>query len=87
MCLRTCARLTANFARYLKPTHESIKGIEVRAASVARAPEASLRVERIYADRNEAQVMHLRQSSAGWKIVRLETAVNVKALVPYGTPV
>ncbi|MBM3793269.1 MAG: hypothetical protein FJW31_04215 [Acidobacteria bacterium] len=79
----------APFSQYLKESHAPVKGIAV--SEVPGAPgaagETRLRVELVYADRNEAQVMHLAKAGGEWKIIKLETASRVKTLVPYGTPV
>lgn len=77
----------ARFAQYLKDSNAPVKGIAVSEAPGAPAGEARLRVELVYADRNEAQLVHLQKAGAEWKIVKLETASRVKTLVPYGTPV
>ena len=49
--------------------------------------EATLRVEYIYQDRNEAQLMYLEKGAAGWKITRADGDERVKTMIPYGTPV
>lgn len=79
----------ARFAEYLKASHAPVKGIAVSEVpgTPGAAGEARLRVELVYADRNEAQVMHLAKAGAEWKIIKLQTASRVKTLVPYGTPV
>ena len=75
------------FAKYLRDTHAAIKGVAVSDPQKIGEQEATLRVEYIYQDRNEAQVVSLEKGPAGWKIARTDTAGRVPALIPYGTPV
>lgn len=72
----------ARFAQALREANAPIKGIAVSDLSAAK-----LRVEFVYADRNEAQVFHLEKEGGRWKIARLEAAERVQTLVPYGSPV
>ena len=46
-----------------------------------------MRVEYVYQDRNEAQMMFLEKAQGGWRIARVDGTERVKTLVPYGTPV
>ena len=46
-----------------------------------------IRVEYVYADRNEAQRFYLEKAGTRWKITRADPAERIKTLVPYGTPV
>ena len=46
-----------------------------------------VRVEYVYADRNEAQQLYLENQGDGWKISGVSAAVHVDTPVPYGTPV
>ena len=48
---------------------------------------AKVRVEYVYQDRNEAQMMFLEKTQGGWRIARVDGSERVKTLVPYGTPV
>lgn len=75
------------FAKYLRESNAAIKGVAVNEPQASGEREASVRVEYVYQDRNEAQVMHLEKTAAGWKIASVEGAARVKTLVPYGTPV
>jgi len=77
----------ANFARYLRDTHASVKGVAVSDPQNISAVEAQLRVEYVYQDRNEAQTVSLENTPAGWKIARVDGAARVPATIPYGTPV
>lgn len=79
------------FAKYLIETHAPVKGLAVEAAAAASSDErrAKMRVEYVYADRNEAQMLELERAAAAggaWRIVRVERMERVKTAVPYGSP-
>jgi hypothetical protein len=74
------------FSQYLVETGASLKGVAITAPEPPTPREAKLRVEYVYQDRNETQLMYLEKTPT-WKITRVETAQRVKTLVPYGTPV
>ena len=44
-------------------------------------------VEFQYRDRKEGQRFHLRLTSAGWRIERIDPARALEQSIPYGTPV
>lgn len=75
------------FAKYLKDQNASIKGIAISEPQQLTDREVKVRVEYVYQDRNEAQLMFLEKAPAGWKISRVDSTERVKTLVPYGTPV
>ncbi|HZT30148.1 MAG TPA: hypothetical protein VFA33_09720 [Bryobacteraceae bacterium] len=77
----------ARFAQYLKDSNAPVKGIAISEPQALSDREVKVRVEYVYQDRNEAQVMYLEKLAAGWKITRVDGAERVKTLVPYGTPV
>jgi hypothetical protein len=76
-----------SFAKYLRDTHAAVKGVAVSDPKKIGEQEATLRVEYIYEDRNEAQIVSLEKGPAGWKIARAGSADRVPALIPYGTPI
>lgn len=78
----------ARFAAYLEKTHGPVKGLAVDAPQQVSNREATARVEYVFADRNEAQLVHLERPGEGkaWKIARLDKVERVKTVVPYGTP-
>ena len=78
---------TEDFAAYLAERHRAIKGIAVSAPESTSPETVRVRVEYVYADRNEAQQLYLRKAGAGWRISRLDAAAHVETPVPYGTPV
>jgi hypothetical protein len=77
----------SGFAKYLKDQNASIKGIAISEPQQLTDREVKVRVEYVYQDRNEAQMMFLEKASGGWKIARVDGTERVKTLVPYGTPV
>jgi hypothetical protein len=76
--------LTAN---YLKDSHAAIKGVAVSDPQKITDLEAKVRVEYIYQDRNEVQMVYLEKGPDGWKISRVDSDERVQTLIPYGTPV
>jgi hypothetical protein len=75
------------FRRYLKESNSAIKGVALALPQMLGDREASVRVEYVYQNWNEAQAMYLEKDAAGWKIARVEGSERVKTLIPYGTPV
>jgi hypothetical protein len=77
----------SGFAKYLKDQNASIKGIAISEPQTLTDREVKVRVEYVYQDRNEAQMMYLEKAPGGWRISRVDGSERVKTLVPYGTPV
>ena len=77
----------AAFAKYLRDSNAAIKGVAISEPQTLTDHEVKVRLEYVYQDRNEAQVLYLEKGAAGWKITRVDGAERVKTLVPYGTPV
>jgi len=75
------------FAVYLRDSHAAIKGVAVSDPQRVTDQEMSVRVEYIYQDRNEAQMMYLEKGPDGWRISRADSDQRVKTLIPFGTPV
>jgi uncharacterized protein YqeY len=75
------------FAKYLQDSNSAIKGVAVSEPQKMTDSEATVRVEYIYQDRNEAQTMYLEKGPKGWKISGADSDEQVKTLIPYGTPV
>ena len=74
------------FAKYLRDSNAAIKGTAISDPQITGL-EAKVRVEYIYQDRNEAQMVYLEKGPNGWKISRADSDEPVKTLIPYGTPV
>ena len=77
---------SARFAEFLRERNKDIKGIAMNAPERA-GDEVEVRVEYVYADRNEAQEFYLRKLGDDWKIRRVSDIRRVETPVPYGTPV
>jgi hypothetical protein len=75
------------FAKYLKETNAPIKGVALQDPQTLTDREVKVRVEYVFADRNEVQFMYLEKSGNTWKVARVDAAERIKTLVPYGTPV
>ena len=75
------------FAQYLKDSNAAIKGVAVSDPQQLNATQMKVRVEYVYQDRNEAQMMYLEKQAGAWKITQVDSTERVKTLVPYGTPV
>lgn len=75
------------FAKYLRDRNAEIKGIAINEPEQASDSRVRVRVEYVYEDRNEAQLVYLEKTGGDWKIVGLDSAERVPTLVPYGTPV
>jgi hypothetical protein len=77
----------AAFSKYLKDANAPVKGIAIMEPQPVADAEVRVKVEYVYADRNETQWFHLvRQPDRTWKISRLDTAERIKTLIPYGSP-
>jgi hypothetical protein len=77
----------AALGSYIRNFNASVKGVAIQEPQSTAEREVRLRVEFVYADRNEAQIYFLEQGGGRWKIARQETAEGVKTPVPYGTTV
>ena len=85
--LRQASAESGAFAQYLRDSQATVKGVAVSDPEVDGDGEARVRVETVYPDRNQAQVMYLRKETGTWRIARVETEERVPTLIPYGTPV
>ncbi len=74
------------FSKFLRERNRDIKGIAMNAPKEV-GHEAEVRVEYVYADRNEVQEIYLERTGGGWKIARVSDIRRVETPVPYGTPV
>jgi hypothetical protein len=78
---------SADFAQYLRTANMSIVGIAVNEPEVLSENEMQVRVEYVFRDRNEIQVLHLSKTPAGWKISRVDAAEHIETKTPYGVPI
>jgi hypothetical protein len=77
----------SKFAQYLRDSNAAIKGVAISEPQQLTDTQVKVRVEYVYQDRNEAQLMYLEKQSGAWKITQVNSTERVKTLVPYGTPV
>jgi hypothetical protein len=75
------------FATYLTAQSSSFQSVALSVADQPSDVEARLRVEYVYANRNEVQTFHLKKSGGHWKIVAISGTDQIKTLIPYGTAV
>jgi hypothetical protein len=75
------------FAAYLRNSNAAIKGIAVSTPQFPTLREATVKIEYVYVDRNEAQTLYMAKERGRWKIARVDGSERVKTLVPYGTPI
>ena len=76
----------AAFTRYLESLDAEVKGLAV-SVEVSEGREAKARVERVYQERNEVQVVYLEKERGAWRIERTDDDQAVKAAIRYGTPI
>ena len=77
---------SAAFARYLRSLDAGVKGLAVWVESSGER-EAKARVEYVYQERNDVQVVYLQKERGVWRIARTESDQPVKVAIPYGTPI
>jgi hypothetical protein len=75
------------FTSYLTGQSSSFQSVALSVTDQPSDVEARLRVEYIYANRNEVQTYHLRKFGARWKIIGISGTDLTKTLIPYGTAV
>jgi len=77
----------AAFTTYLIQSSAQIMGVAVAEPQQISESAVKVRVETIYQDRNETQIMYLEKKPDGWKIWRTDADERIRTLIPYGTPV
>jgi hypothetical protein len=85
--LRRTIAESADFARYLRSSNATIKGIAVSEPEWLSDSRAKMRVEFVLADRNEVQFLFVERTPAGWKIARVDSATHLETPTPYGAKV
>ena len=78
---------STDFAQYLRTSNVSIMGIAVNEPQALSESEMQVRVEYVFRDRNEIQVLYLSKTPGGWKISRVDSAEHIEAKTPYGVPI
>src|SRR5277367_724885 len=77
----------ASFSKYLAGMNSAVKGVAVTTPEALAPNQVKVRVEYVYQDRSETQIMRLEKRGAGWKIVDVSSSDRIQIVVPYGTPV
>jgi len=77
----------STFSSYLIDQNAAFQGVAVSVVDRPSVEEARVRVEYVYGDRNEGQILSLKADSDRWKIVAIAGAEAIKTLIPYGTEV
>lgn len=85
--LRRTIAESADFAQYLRSSNAAIKGIAVNEPQWLSESHAKVRVEFVFADRNEVQFLFVEKTPAGWKIARVDAATHLDTPTPYGAKV
>jgi hypothetical protein len=75
------------FATYLTAQSSSFQSVALSVADQPNDVEARLRVEYVYANRNEVQTFHLTRSGGRWRIIGISGTDQIKTLIPFGTAV
>jgi hypothetical protein len=75
------------FATYLAAQSSSFQSVALSVTDQPSDLQARLRVEYVYANRNEVQTFHLKKSEGYWKIIGISGTDQIKTLIPYGTAV
>jgi hypothetical protein len=76
----------AAFVRYLQSLDAGVKGLAVSVENSGER-EAKARVEYVYQERNDVQVVYLEKERGVWRIARTGGDQPFKAAIPYGTPI
>jgi len=76
----------ARLMKALQEKNAPVKGIAILEPERLSEREMKARVEYVFADRNEVQIVHLEKTGERWKIARVEGAQRIETLIPYGTP-
>ena len=77
---------SATFKRYLQSLEAEVKGLAVSVENIGER-EAKARVEYVYEQHNDVQVVFLEKERGVWRIARTEGDRTAKAAIPYGTPI
>lgn len=71
----------------LKEKNAPLKGVAIQEPDRLSDREVKVRVEYVFANRNEVQIVYLEKAGERWKIARVENAQRIETPIPYGTPV
>ena len=77
----------ARLLESLQARNAPVKGVAIEEPERLSDREMKARVEYVFADRNEVQIVYLEKLGESWKIARVDGAHRIETLIPYGTPV
>lgn len=77
----------SQFSTYLAGQGAQFQSVAVSIADQPSDLEARVRVEYVYTNRNEVQILHLKKETGRWKIVAISATDQIRTLIPYGTAV
>ena len=77
----------ARLLESLREKNAPVKGVAIQEPERLSERESKARVEYVFDNRNEVQIVYLEKAGERWKIARVENAQRIETLVPYGTPV
>lgn len=77
----------ARLLESLQKKNSPLKGVAIEEPESLSERDSKARVEYVFANRNEVQIVYLEKTGDRWKIARVENAQQVETVVPYGTPV
>jgi hypothetical protein len=85
--LRRTIAESSDFAQYLRNSNTAIKGIALNEPERLSDTHVKVRVEYVFADRNEVQFLFVEKTPGGWKIARVDSASHQDTPTPYGAKV
>ena len=77
----------ARLLESLQARNALVKGVAIQEPERLSNREAKARVEYVFAERSEVQIIYLERVGERWKIVRVDGSERVETPIPYGTPV
>jgi len=72
------------FSKYLVAQNSAFTGVAVSVAENPTPNNVRLRVEYVYAERNDVQDVYLRKDQDKWTIFKVAGSEQIKTLIPYG---
>jgi hypothetical protein len=74
------------FAKYLKDSGAEVQAVAISKPETLSSEQVKVRVDYVYRDRNEVQIMYLEKEAGKWKIAKVDTAEQADPPVPFGAP-
>jgi hypothetical protein len=75
------------FSKYLLAQNSAFTGVALSVTENPTPNDARVRVEYVYAERNEVQDVYLRKDQGKWTIFKVAGSEQIKTLIPFGTRV